>query len=99
MRRAGGGDVAAGGGPGTRFAPAVASPARRRPGGAAERCLPCLGRLGTDRRTGGPAMTARAALLDLSPGVELLLGGSVVQVEWVEPHHGQVLLCGLDGER
>jgi hypothetical protein len=44
-------------------------------------------------------MTARAALLDLSPGVQLLLGGSVVRVEWVEPHHGQVLLCGLDGQR
>jgi len=38
-------------------------------------------------------------LLDLSPGARLLLGGSEVLVEWVEPQHSLVMLCGQDGQR
>jgi len=38
-------------------------------------------------------------LLDLSPGARLLLGGREVLVEWVEPQHSLVMVCGRDGQR
>ncbi len=44
-------------------------------------------------------MRAGGGLLDLSPGARLLLGGSEVLVEWVEPQHSLVMVCGLDGQR
>ena len=44
-------------------------------------------------------MRADPGLLDLSPGARLLLGGTEVLVEWVEPQHGLVMLCGPDGQR
>src|SRR6266511_3446018 len=92
VRRVGRGDLAACGGPGTRPAPAVASQARRRPGGAAARHLAGLA------WTGRLAVRAGGGLLDLSPGARLLLGGSEVLVEWVEPQHSLVMVCGLDGQ-
>ncbi len=42
---------------------------------------------------------AGGGLLDLSPGARLLLGGVEVLVEWVEPQHSLVMVCGLDGQR
>ena len=44
-------------------------------------------------------MKTGPGLLDLSPGARLLLGGREVLVEWVEPQHSLVMVCGRDGQR